>query len=151
MLALMDQAEPFIASDAEATIAANAFAKLRAVAQTQQDIRIIVQDKSDIVVPLPARAVLIIVEILEKMASQTPISIIPHAAELTTQQAADYLNVSRPFLVGLLDKGLIDHRMVGAHRRIRYGDLLRYEAQSKKERRAAIEAMIAESQRLGLE
>jgi excisionase family DNA binding protein len=85
------------------------------------------------------------------MASQTPISIIPHAAELTTQQAADYLNVSRPHFVGLLDQGLIEHRKVGTHRRVRFGDLLRYEAKSKIERRAAIDEMVAQSKRLGLE
>ncbi len=151
MYALLDQREPIVASDAEAIIAKAAAEKLRPIADAGQDVRIFVQDDVKVSVPLPARLVALMVTVLESMAERIPISLIPHDAELTTQQAADFLNVSRPFLIGLLDQGLIDHRLVGRHRRIRYGDLLAYEAKSKKERRAAIEAMIEESRRLGLE
>lgn len=151
MLALMDQIEPFVADDAEATIAAKAFAKLRPIAAAGEDVRVVVQDKPTIVVPLPARAVELIVNLLEAMAQRTPFSVIPHDAEFTTQQAADYLNVSRPFLIGLLDAGRINHRMVGTHRRIRFADLLEFEKVSRAEREAAIAEMIAESQRLGLD
>ncbi len=151
MFALIDQTEPFVASDAEATIARVAAAKLRPIAEARQDTRIMLDDDINVVVPLPARMVALIVTVLESMADRVPISIIPHDADLTTQQAADFLNVSRPFLVGLLNKGLIDHRMVGTHRRVRYADLLNFEAQSKRERRAAIEEMVEETRRLGLE
>lgn len=150
MLALLDQTEPVVADETEATIARAAALKLKAVAAAGEDIRVVI-DGAKIVVPLPARAVELIFRILESMAERVPVSVIPHEAELTTQQAADYLNVSRPYLIGLLEKGEIIHRKVGAHRRIRYGDLLQYEARSKMERRAAIEAMVEESRRLGLE
>jgi excisionase family DNA binding protein len=151
MLALMDQAEPVVADEAEATIAKDAVRKLKAVVDAKQDVRVHVQDGAKVSVPLPARAVELIYRILESMAERVPISVIPHEAELTTQQAADFLNVSRPFLVGLLENDQINYRMVGTHRRIRYGDLLQYEERSKKERRQAIEEMVAESKRLGLE
>lgn len=151
MFALMDQTEPLVADETEATIAKAAVQKLKAVSDAGQDVRITFEDNAKVVVPLPARALELIVRILESMAERVPISVIPHEAELTTQQAADFLNVSRPFLVGLLDRGLIEYRMVGTHRRVRYGDLLRYEAQSKKARRAAIDAMVEESRRLDLE
>ncbi|HBS36341.1 MAG TPA: DNA-binding protein, partial [Parvularcula sp.] len=124
---------------------------LRPIADAGQDVRIFVQDDVKVSVPLPARMVALMVAVLESMAERIPISLVPHDAELTTQQAADFLNVSRPFLVGLLDQGLIDHRKVGSHRRVRYGDLLAYETKSKKDGRAAIEAMIEEARRLGLE
>jgi hypothetical protein len=98
MLALLDQGgSPFVADEAEATIARNAAEKLAAVAKTKQDIKIIVQDDLRIVVPLPARAVELIMTVLTQMANRAPFSIIPHHAELTTQQAADFLNVSRPY------------------------------------------------------
>jgi excisionase family DNA binding protein len=78
------------------------------------------------------------------------VSVIPHTAELTTQQAADFLNVSRPHLVGLIDKGEIAHRMVGTNRRVRVSDLFAYKTQSDQARREAIAAMIAEAQELKL-
>src|SRR5215475_10082141 len=104
MLALRDQVEePFVATDEEAVIAKEAAEKLGPVALSGADVRLRVNEKgADIVVPLPARAVKMIVEFLVAMAEKKPVSFIPHTAELTTQQAADFLNVSRPYLVGLI-------------------------------------------------
>jgi excisionase family DNA binding protein len=152
MLALLDQVdEPLIATDEEAVIAKEAAEKLAAVALSGMDVRLRVNEKgADIVVPLPARAVKMIVEFLLAMAERKPVSVIPHTAELTTQQAADFLNVSRPHLVGLLDSGEIKHRMVGTHRRVRVSDLVAYKARSDQARRDAIAAMVAEAQRLKL-
>jgi excisionase family DNA binding protein len=152
MLALLDQTnEPFVADEAEAVIARTAAEKLKAVAEAKQDIRVVVQDSPSVVVPLPARAVELIFRLLEAMGERVPISVIPHEAELTTQQAADYLNVSRPYLIALLDKGEIDHRMVGRHRRVRFAALLDYERKSRLRRKAAIEEMAAEARRLNLD
>jgi excisionase family DNA binding protein len=112
MLALLDQVEePFVATDEEAVIAREAAEKLASVARAGVDVRLRVNKKkgADIVVPLPARAVKLILGLLTAMAERKPVSFIPHTAELTTQQAADFLNVSRPYLVGLLDKGEIAH------------------------------------------
>lgn len=152
MLALLDQTtEPLVADEAEAVIARAAAEKLKAVAEARQDIKVVVKDNPKIVVPLPARAVELIFRVLESMGQRVPISVIPHEAELTTQQAADYLNVSRPHLISLLDKGEIDHRMVGRHRRVRFGALLDYERKSREHRKAALEEMAAEARRLNLE
>lgn len=152
MLALLDQTtQPFVADEAEAIIARKAAQMLRAVAEANEDIQVVVTGKAKIVVPLPARAVTLIFRVLEAMGERTPISLIPHEAELSTQQAADYLNVSRPYLCGLLDKGEIRHRMVGRHRRVRFADLLDYEQKSRKDRQAAIDEMADEVRKLGLE
>ncbi len=133
MLALMDQtAEPVAVTDDDALIARRAVEKLRPVAASQQDIRMVVQEQADIIVPLPAAAVAQMLLILEAMAEQTPVSIIPFNAMLTTQQAADYLNVSRQYLVNKLQAGDMPFQMVGSHRRVKYSDLLIYE----KERQA---------------
>ena len=71
-------------------------------------------------------------------------------AELTTQQAADLLNVSRPFLIKLLKEENLDYRMVGTHRRIRLEDLLVYKDQRDAERRRLLGEITSESQELGL-
>jgi excisionase family DNA binding protein len=152
MLALLDQGgSPFVADEAEATIARNAAEKLAAVAKTKQDIKIIVQDDLRIVVPLPARAVELIMTVLTQMANRAPFSIIPHHAELTTQQAADFLNVSRPYLTKLLDEEKIAHRMVGRHRRIKAGDLVQFEVESREKRKKALAELAAEQRRLKLD
>jgi excisionase family DNA binding protein len=151
VLALLDQTEPFVADEAEAVIANEAVSRLRDVAAAGQDVQLIVREQPNIVVPLPARAVQMILHVLKTMAERKPFSIIPHDAELTTQQAADFLNVSRPFLVNLVDQGKIQHRMVGRHRRIRFADLHEFERTSADERRTALASMAAEARTLDLE
>lgn len=151
MLALLDKAEPFVADESEAALASAAAASLERAASTGQGVQLVVREHPSIVVPLPARAVKLIHDLLEAMAERAPFSIIPHEAELSTQQAADYLNVSRPYLVGLIDRGEIPHRLVGRHRRVRFADLLDFEAQSVERRKRALAEMAEEAQRLRLE
>ncbi|NWG72244.1 MAG: excisionase family DNA-binding protein [Parvularculaceae bacterium] len=151
MLALLDQREPFVADDAEAAMAKTAAAKLRAVAAAGQDIKISVAGGTGVVAPLPARAVKLICDILEAMSEQIPMSIIPHDAELTTQQAADFLNVSRPFLTRQLEAGAMRYRKVGSHRRIRFADLIEYQRRSQKEQETSLNQLAAEAIRLGLD
>lgn len=151
MSALLDQTEPFIANDAEAAIVRTAASRLKAVVKAKQDIKIRVQEEPEIVVPLPARIVELIFELLESVGRRVPVSVIPHDAELTTQQAADYLNVSRPYLTRLMDEGKIKHRCVGRHRRVRFGDLERYARQSLEDRKKAIKKVATEAERLKLE
>lgn len=151
MLALLDQAEPIVATEAEAAIAKAGAASLAPIAKAGQGVQLVLREAPEVAVPLPARAVEIVLSVLEAMATRRPFSIIPHTAELTTQQAADYLNVSRPFLVNLVDKGEIPHRMVGRHRRIRFADLLEFERASTEKRKQALADMAAEARRLELE
>lgn len=87
---------------------------------------------------LPRVAIELLREILADMSQGNAVSIVPLKAELTTQQAADYLNVSRPYLVGLLDAGEISHTKVGTHRRIKFEDLV---AHKKKMHKKSISAM----------
>ena len=85
---------------------------------------------------LPAGAVTLLVEILEAMAAGRGVTLIPESAELTTMQAADVLNVSRPFLIKLLEENVLPHRKVGKHRRIRMEDVMAYKAATDREREA---------------
>ena len=99
---------------------------------------------------LPASAVALLKDILEAMAAGHSMTIVPHHAELTTMEAADILNVSRPYLIKLLEAGKIRFRKVGTHRRIMMEELMAYKETSDRESREAMEELVALSEELGL-
>lgn len=114
-------------------------------------VRLVVDDEQghDVLV-LPRGAVELLARILDHMAAGKGVSVVPLQAELTTQQAADMLNVSRPFLIGLLDAGDIDYRKVGKHRRIRAESLLDYMRADDQRRQDAADELVELTQQMGL-
>ena len=103
---------------------------------------------SDLAVERPAPAGELLLEILEDMAAGSAVAVLRSDDELTTQQAADFLNVSRPFLVGLLEAGTVPFRKVGTHRRVRSEDLRRYKDATDEARRRALDELAADAQEL---
>ena len=86
-----------------------------------------------------------------KQLSQGTVALAPVQAELTTRQAADLLQVSRTFLVRLLDEGRVPCRKVGSHRRVRTEDILAYRRDTESRRRGALDELTAQDQKLGLQ
>jgi excisionase family DNA binding protein len=99
---------------------------------------------------VPREATVLLAQILALLASGQGVQVIPDAAELTTQQAADFLNVSRPFLIGLLEAGEISFRKVGTHRRIRFDDIREYKRRDDLQRRKVADDLTSLSEELGL-
>jgi excisionase family DNA binding protein len=97
-----------------------------------------------IVVPIAAFSLL--VEILAEMANGNGVTVMPVHAELTTQEAANLLNVSRPYVVKLLEKQKLPHRKVGSRRRILLADLLKYKHRDDARRRKILDELTAEAQ-----
>ncbi len=107
-------------------------------------------DGPEVAVTVPREAFDLFLEILGQMANGNAVTIVPVHAELTTQQAADLLNVSRPYLIALLDEGKIPFRLVGTHRRVKAADLVTYKAIDDEQRKEAAAALTEEAEKLGL-
>jgi excisionase family DNA binding protein len=99
---------------------------------------------------LPAPAVRMLTEILAALADGRSVIVSSGDAELTTQQAADMLNVSRPFLVKLLESKKLPFRLAGTHRRVRLDDLNAYRVERDKKSQVAMDELATEAQKLGL-
>jgi len=101
-------------------------------------------------VQIPASALRLLLSVLSEMARGNAVSLIPLHAEMSTQEAADILNVSRPYVVGLLEKGAIPFRKVGVQRRVLFSDLMDYKARCDSDRRMALDALARQAQDLRL-
>lgn len=98
---------------------------------------------------IPDSVLCVLRQVLQAMASGKNVSIVTYNPELTTQQAADLLSVSRPYLIKLLEQGELPYIMVGTHRRVKFEDLTKYKQQRDSKRRQLLDELIAESQELG--
>lgn len=140
---------PTLPSEEEAELARESGRLLAAFVGRRKAARLkVVVGNEEITVPVAALQLL--VDILAQMAEGNAVTIMPIHAELTTQQAADFLNVSRPHLVGLLEQNEIPFRKVGTHRRVLFKDLLAYREKSIASRRKALDELSKQAQELNI-
>lgn len=101
-------------------------------------------------VELPTAALRLLVDILAELADGNAVKVVPIHAELTTQEAADMLNVSRPHLVKLLESGALPFHKAGKHRRVRFADLMAFKAERDRASEQAMEELARQAQELRL-
>jgi excisionase family DNA binding protein len=142
-----------VPTEEDATLAKKSSQTLAAYIGTKDafhSIKVELDDGVSQTVKIPSLAFQMLVDILGQMAKGNAVTFIPVHAELTTQEAADILNVSRPYLVGLLEGGEIPFRKVGTRRRVRYLDLLNYKNQIDALRMEALDELTAQAQELDM-
>ncbi|MCX6379690.1 MAG: helix-turn-helix domain-containing protein [Armatimonadetes bacterium] len=139
-------------SESDRRIASEASPYLEQLALQPHDVRVqfVGEAAANQIVSLPASAVLLLNEILKEMAKGNAVAITPVQTMLTTQEAADILNVSRPFLIGLLEAGKIPYQRLGSHRRILTRDLMAFKEKTDAAREEAFRALTQEAQELNM-
>jgi len=100
---------------------------------------------------LPTFAARLLVDALTALADGHAVTVVPVPAELTTQEAADILNVSRPYLIKLLDDRKVPYRRVGNRRKVLLEDVLRYKRRDDEFRQGILDELSSEAQSIGLE
>ncbi|MDB5542423.1 MAG: hypothetical protein JWQ89_4150 [Devosia sp.] len=139
---------PVLPSADDSALAADASRQLSRARRDDLELR--VQIEGGETLRLPKAVSTLLYHLLTEMAQGNAVTIIPVNAELTTQEAAEYLNVSRPHLIRLLGEGKVRFHMVGSHRRVKFSDLEAYRKASDEERQRVMEELAAEAQELGM-
>jgi excisionase family DNA binding protein len=135
----------------EVELAARSRQALQLLAEATGDLTLTISGAEGATeVPIPASAVRLLFAALSQMACGNGISLLPLEAELRTQEAANLLNVSRPYLVGLLERKEIPFRLVGNQRRVKLRDLLAYKARSDADRQEALAELAQLGQEIGV-
>lgn len=129
--------DPIIPSDQDAMLAASARNAIAA-------------GKNLALHDLPPVVTRLLMDILKETEAGNAVTLLPMEAEVTTQQAAVLLNVSRPFLVGLVENGTLPARMVGKHRRLPLREVLAYKADQFTKAEKALDEIVAFDQEFGL-
>jgi excisionase family DNA binding protein len=140
-------------TEADAHLAGESLRRLTSLLESgESELRLHIKtdERPDEDIALPSPALRLLKDILAEMARGHAVTLLPIRAELTTQQAADLLNVSRPYLIGLLEGGKIPFRLVGQHRRVQLDDVMAYKREDDAARRQIADELTAEAQALGL-
>ena len=148
-MALASTKNPSLPTEEEAKLAAEGSRKLAAIIGGGATAQLCLYDDGE-KITVPISAIRLLADILAQMAQGNAVTLVPIEHTLTTQQAADLLSVSRPYLINLLEVGKIAFTKVGRHRRIKYQDLLAYMERIDAESRQALGELSREAQALGM-
>lgn len=147
MNALLEKSDTAVPSKEDKALATESS---RVLAEIAPDAEFRVRLNTGQELAIPKSAARLLAHILTEMSQGNAVTIVPVHAEITTQAAADFLNVSRPYLVNLLEQGKIRFHKVGTHRRIRFHDLQEYKERIEQTGREAREALSKEAQALNM-
>jgi excisionase family DNA binding protein len=152
-LTLERETRPVVPTEEDIKLAQESTKKFAALSSAENSkAHYVLWDKqSKIEVEISQSMFVALLEVMKGMAQGKAIMLTPLDAELTTQQVADLLNVSRPYVVKLLDDNQIPSRTVGRYRRVRFEDLRNYQLKIETDRQEALNELAAQSQELGLE
>jgi excisionase family DNA binding protein len=100
---------------------------------------------------LPPKVLRLIADLLGSLAEGKAVSVVPKDLDVTTQEAAMFLNVSRPYLIRLLEEGKIRFHKVGSHRRIRFDDIVHYKEERTRKSNDALQALADQAQEIGMD
>ena len=150
-MAKANRRPPQLPTEDEVTQARDAGRQLaRLLADDAGSLRLVTDDNRHEMIAIPPGALRLFVDVLTQLGQGHAVTLLPQRAELTTQEAADYLNVSRPYVVGLIEQNKLPARKVGTRRRIAFEDLVRFEGQDRAKRRTALDELARIDQELGL-
>lgn len=113
-------------------------------------LRLVTDDNHHEMIAIPPGALRLLVDMLTQLGQGRAVTLLPQNAELTTQEVADYLNVSRPYVVKLIEDEKLPARKVGTRRRVAFEHLLRYDEQMRAQSRAALDELARIDQELRL-
>ncbi|OGT39712.1 MAG: hypothetical protein A3F12_01735 [Gammaproteobacteria bacterium RIFCSPHIGHO2_12_FULL_38_14] len=154
MLPLKKQSDLILPNNQETHLAEKSSRELATLMQAVKNTSVIkvtvITDSEKKTISVPLSAVKLLTEILTQMSEGNAVTLTSVHAELTTQEAADLLNVSRPYLVGLLDDNKIPHRKVGNRRKVLSKDILAYKKNIDQKRMNTLDKLVAKSQELDL-
>lgn len=148
MTALLDRNDTVLPTEEDSKVASESSRILASLTARDGQLKVQLEDGQTIV--LPHGAARLLSHLLTEMGRGNAVTLIPVHAELTTQEAADYVNVSRPYLIRLLETGQLKFRKIGTHRRIKFVDLKIYKERVEKEREDAMNELAAQAQELGM-
>ncbi len=150
-MAKANRRPPQVPTEDEVTQARDAGRQLaRLLPDDACSLRLVTDDNRHEMIAIPPGALRLFVDVLTQLGQGRAVTLLPQRAELTTQEAADYLNVSRPYVVGLIEQNKLPARKVGTRRRIAFEDLVRFEGQDRAKRRTALDELARIDQELGL-
>lgn len=153
-MSVLAHAEPVTPTERETRTAKDSSRTLSLLLRTAGDreasVRITAEDGRGVEVTLPPSTLRLLHDALQEMAEGNAVALVSVPNELTTQQAADLIRVSRPFLIKLLEAGEIPYRRVGSHRRVRHQDVMRYLQQERDRRERVMRELADETDDLGI-
>lgn len=148
-MASTDQIIPDLPNEQEVELARSTGRKIAAIIGQGDSAKLYVHDGDDRF-QIPMSAMKLLADILNEMAQGNAFAIMPVGYMLTTQQAADLMNVSRPYFVKLLENGEIPFTRAGRHRRVKHGDLVAYMRKKDSESSEAMSELAKQAQELGM-